>query len=268
MVRYALALRKRPVAALRSPTVVARGLGEQASRCRASRSSATTNGYRQRGSEWQTVISVERFLEIRPWVYHLTAGENRPGIRTTRQLLPAAAFLVHRSTATVRERRADSISIATPQGMVLIRDQAPLHPGHIELQRGFSLEDLIELLNRHVFFWPGTAAGPSRYGQNHFGRYADSAPVLLRFPTHHLFDRYPDAVRFCRYNSGAPRTSYRRRSPRGPDLFLPPARFSGTPSKVVEVAVPMAVELPEATEQATHPAGPWTPFTRHIPRSP
>jgi hypothetical protein len=193
-------------------------------------------------------------------MYHLTAAENLPGILATHRLCSAAALPAH-ATGTVRHPRPESVSVPTPWGTALIRDQRPLHPRHLELQPGFSFEDLIGLLNRHVFFWPGTDAKPSRYGRNHFARYASSAPVFLRFPTGCLFERYPDAIRFCRYNSGAPRTVRGRKSPRGPDLFLPPERFSGKPSDVVEVAIPTDVELPHETQRATTPGGPWVPFT-------
>lgn len=205
------------------------------------------------------VVSLDAFLKSRPWMYHLTARENLPGILATHRLCSAAVLLAH-ATVTVRHRRPESVPVPTPWGTVLIRDQKPLHPGHLKLQPGFSFEDLIELLNRHVFFWPGTDAGPSRYGRTHFARYASSAPVFLRLPTRRLFERYPDAVRLCRYNSGAPRTVRGQKSPRGPDLFLPPERFSGNPSAVVEVAIPTDVELPDGTQRATTPSGPWAPF--------
>lgn len=206
-------------------------------------------------------MNLERFLHWRPWLYHLTARENLPSILKNLRLFPAAELMARQPTIAVRQRRPASIQVSTPQGTVLIRDQEPLQRGHIQFQPGFSFEDLIELLNRHVFLWPGTDKGPSDYGRNHFGRYSDTNPVLLRLPTIHLFERYPGAVRCCRYNSGAPRTTRGEKSPRGADLFLPPEQFPGTPSEVVEVALPTAVELPRITQRATHPDGPWSPLT-------
>jgi hypothetical protein len=142
--------------------------------------------------------------------------------------------------------------------LILLRDQAPLHRGNLILPSGFSFEDLVEHLNRRIFFWSGTARGPNSYGVRHFERYKQEHPVLLRIGFRSLLLANPRAEPlFCKYNSGAPRCSYGRKSPRGPHTFLPAAVFSGTPGQVVEVTFCSEIELPTDTELGRQPTGPW-----------
>ena len=143
----------------------------------------------------------------------------------------------------------------------IVRDQAPLHAGHIEFAPGFSYDDLVALLNGLVFFWPGNDAGPIREGQNHFKRYAAEQPVILRIRTEDLIASAGwGRVRGCKYNSGAPRTTNGRRSPRGPDTFFPLGGFNGTRSSVKEIVVEGGVDLPSLVEIATQPSGPFNSF--------
>jgi hypothetical protein len=136
----------------------------------------------------------------------------------------------------------------------VIRDQAPLHEGNIRLADGFTFADLVELLNRHVFFWNGTDAGASDFGQRYYNRYRAEQPAMIRLPTSALLHSEP---LFCGYNSGAPRCSGGQRSPRGPDLFLPAEGFPRTLKHVVEVVVPRRVTLPHAAEWRTGPDSDW-----------
>jgi hypothetical protein len=130
-----------------------------------------------------------------------------------------------------------------------VRDQDPLREGNCGLPAGFEFEDLIGLLNEHVFFWPGTAEGPIPAGRNHFGRYAEEVGAhVLRVRTSSMFAANPRPL-FCRYNSGAPRCNPRvGRSPRGRDTFVSAELFNGGPSNVVECVFRGAVSLPEDVE--------------------
>ena len=142
--------------------------------------------------------------------------------------------------------------------MILVRDQAPLHSGNLELPNGFSFADFIESINRNVFFWPGTEAGPISYGLRHFERYRQERPVLLRVDYQSLILSNPAAIPlFCKYNSGAPRCSNGKKSPRGLNTFLSAVAFNGTPSQVVEVTFRSAIKLPAGTKIGRHPNGPW-----------
>jgi hypothetical protein len=63
---------------------------------------------------------------------------------------------------------------------------------------------------------------------------------------------------FTKYNSGSPRYSGGRPSPRGPDTFLPAEQCTFPSSKVVEVTFAESVMLPDDSELSNHPSGPWS----------
>jgi len=158
----------------------------------------------------------------------------------------------------LRNRRPDPVQVHIGDIVVSLRDQGPLYKGHARFPKGYSFEDLVESLNRRIFFWPGTAAGPISYGMRHFGTYRKEKPVFLRVDLQALLIANPTATpRYCKYNSGSPRCSNGVKSPRGPDTFLLAAEFDGTPSSVVEVTFDTAIVLPPNTECGNHPGGPW-----------
>lgn len=141
---------------------------------------------------------------------------------------------------------------------IWLRDQAPLHAGNAQLPCGFAFGQLVEMLNKRVFFWPGTTKGPIGYGLRHFSRYQREKPVLLRVDFAALIAKNSRAVPlFCRYNSGAPRCSYGKKSPRDKSTFVPAEQFHGSPSVVVEVTFSSDVVLPEDVRFAYDPSGPW-----------
>ncbi len=190
----------------------------------------------------------EKFISLRPALYHLTARSNLARIQRERRLYPAAdLFKTARRNELSRKRRKGSLTLPIESERVLIRDQDPLHEGNCGLAPGFSFEDLVALLNRQVYFWPGDATKPISYGMNHFGRYAkaNEDAVVLVFPTRAVIDANPDAPpRCCQYNSGSPRCVNGRKSPRGPDLFVPMPSFALTPGRVVELTYDAPVDLP------------------------
>ncbi len=194
-------------------------------------------------------LAIEKFIELRPWLDHLTARKNLPLLRARPRLYPAQQLIDEASEPGHGRRR---VSVELKRTGVVIRDQFPLHPAHVDLAPGFTMEDLMDLLNTHVYFWPGTDVGPSSHGQRHQSRYRDEKPALLRVPTAALVrsDALPEPL-FCYYNSDAPRTTRGRRSPRGPDLFRSAHDFHRTASRVVEVVFAGAVPLPPDTEEQT-----------------
>ena len=48
----------------------------------------------------------------------------------------------------------------------------------MRVPNGFVFEDLVEILNGRVFFWPGAVGGPISYGVRHFERYQNEKPVI------------------------------------------------------------------------------------------
>jgi hypothetical protein len=171
-----------------------------------------------------------------------------------------AALLMERAGRgeLVRSRRREHQRITVENIVILVRDQAPLHRGNLELLGGYAYEDLIENINRRIFFWPGTAAGPISYGVRHFERYREEAPVILRINLESLIRVNPDAEpKFCKYNSGSPRCSNGEKSPRGPNTFVAAATFPGNPSSVVEVTFETSLIVPTDAKVGDHPNGPW-----------
>lgn len=207
-------------------------------------------------------MDLSEFSSLRPLLFHLTAAENLDRIRADSKLLSAATLLLsaHRGDL-LSERRREHVAIMTRGARVHIRDQRPLHSGAIEFQSGWDLARLVAELNQHVFFWPGSLRGPVESGRNHFSRYQSEGPVILRAPTWSLLGANARRVPlFACVNSGAPRCSRGRRSPRGESTFCDALTFSRTASSVVEVVFRDSVAVPRGTEVASSPHGPWRPL--------
>ena len=200
-------------------------------------------------------FTLPQLLRCRPHLLHLTAASNLPSITRTRQLRCANAFLSGAGLATrSSERRLEHLTIPASEGDALLRDQKPLIEGAIAFEKGWDLARFIQYVNQHVFFWPCRPSGPMDPGMNHFERYRSESPVLLRVPTASIDTTN---LRFSRYNSGAPRCSGGKYSPRGGNTYLPAVDFEGTASEVVEVVVVGACALPRDAEVSDNPAGPW-----------
>jgi hypothetical protein len=210
-------------------------------------------------------FTLEAFSTLRPYLYHLTSRENVARILATRKLESARRLIeLAGQPAILRARRRDHVRLhlpARPAEEVLIRDQAPLHAGNMTLEGGWTFDRFLESLNSRVFFWPGNAATPISYGKRHFQRYEHERPVILQIPTaDFLVANAGSVLEFCRYNSGSPRCSYGKGSPRGPQTFVPAdaALFRG--SEVVEVTAVDQAQLPATSAFATGHLGGWKPL--------
>jgi hypothetical protein len=161
----------------------------------------------------------------------------------------------------LRCKRPQSEIVIIQNSAVSMRDQKPLHRGNISFDRGWNFEDVIQMLNERVFFWPGTEGGPISYGLRHFERYAGEKPVILRILSQDMFDKNEDQEpQFCPYNSGSPRCSNGLGSPRGPKTFVTCEVAEFTASKVVEVTYVLKALLPRKVEISDCPQGPWRPL--------
>lgn len=204
-------------------------------------------------------ISLDRFLELRPFLYHLTSSANAERVLRTRRIESAAALLrAANRVDLISVRRREHVQVRVGDETIAIRDQAPLHEGNLALERGWTLPHFVALLNSRVFFWPGTLAGPIAYGVRHYARYAGERPTILRVATGDLF-AVNSAVppEFCRYNSGSPRCSNGSKSPRNSKTFVRGMDADFRCAQVVEVTFSGGVHLPERVEGATAPTGPW-----------
>jgi hypothetical protein len=203
-------------------------------------------------------FALPQLLRYRPYLYHLTASKNLQSIASTLRLRCASALLAEAGlTKQSAVKREEHMSVSTNIGIVLIRDQSPLIEGAIEFEDNWDLKRFVEHVNQHVFFWPGNSIGPINPGLNHFERYRSESPAILRFATEQAVNAN---FKFSRYNSGAPRCSGGRYSPRGSRTYLPAHEFPGTASEVVEVVATGDCALPICVEVSSNPLGPWRPL--------
>ena len=203
----------------------------------------------------------EQFAVARPYLYHLTFRANLPRIRATRTLETAAhAFVAAGRADLLRSRRPKHVELRLPDGTRLyVRDQAPLHEKNVEFTDGWTFADLVEHLNHRVYFWPGTDRGPIDYGQRHFERYRSEQPIIIRTSFTSICHANPDrAPLFCAFNSGSPRFSAGRASPRGPTTFAPADVFPKGPGEVIEVTFDAAVRLPPNADVMDTSEGEWS----------
>lgn len=132
---------------------------------------------------------------------------------------------------------------------VIVRNQVPLNPSYLEFVNGWSFADYLVELNSRVFFWPGDWGRPNGYGRRHLASRFNASSVLLRTRLQEVLAGNPGKVLFLsRFNTGAPRLYFGRRSPRGPDTFISAADWPYTPSRVAEASFTGSVKLPASTE--------------------
>lgn len=163
-----------------------------------------------------------------------------------------------KKTEFMRIPRRGHKEVRFEERVIILRDQDYLHNGHTKLTGGFSFADHVANVNRRIFFWPGTDDGPIVNGVNHFKRYKKEHPAIIRVALRSLLQANPLATPyFCKFNSGSPRTVNGRKSPRGPDTFLPSDAFDASPSKAVEVTFCTQIIIPRDTEVGHRPTGPW-----------
>jgi hypothetical protein len=94
-------------------------------------------------------------------------------------------------------------------------------------------------------------------GLNHYERYRAECPAIFAFGYKHAD---PNSLRFSLYNSGAPRCSGGRYSPRGSRTYLPSNEFSGTALQVVEVVATGEFVLPTNVEMSLDLGRKWKPL--------
>jgi hypothetical protein len=205
-------------------------------------------------------FSLSQFAASRPHLFHLTSRRNIESLKETLELAPALhLFGEARTTQWMSTKRPEHVEIKIGKRKIDVRDQRPLHKGNMALLDGWTFEQFIEHINSRVFFWPGGIGGsPIDYGRRHFARYAAESPALLRTSTADVFsgNKYL-SPEFCRYNSGSPRWTRGRASPRGRNTFVTCEDAHFRAAEVVEVTFPGVVRLPQSCQIAYSPDGPW-----------
>lgn len=204
-------------------------------------------------------MTLDQLLTLQPYLYHLTAAENARSILARGEILSARAILAAAGhVELLRDRRTKDTVIKVAEASFRLRDQRPLQLGSIQLERGTSFEEFVEILNSLVFFWPGGVDGPIEMARNHFERYMHESPAMLRVRLDDLVQANPSVepkVSAC--NSGAPRCNpVTGKGVRGPNTFVTLDRFQGSAGVVREVVFADRVVLP-AVEVGTLRAGRW-----------
>jgi hypothetical protein len=161
----------------------------------------------------------------------------------------------------LRHRRGEPLPIDVHGERVILCDQAPLYEGNAQFANGWSFADFVQHLNQHVFFWSGWERAPVPHGFRHFQRYQFDQPIVIRATFQSVRNKNSAAEPlFCKYNSGSPRWSNGRPSPRGPETFSTAPTSCFNPGEVVEVVFRSSVTLPNSTECANSVFGPWRPL--------
>jgi hypothetical protein len=204
-------------------------------------------------------MDIQKFVFLRPYLYHLTDKRNLVSIfrdnilRSTVNLVSSVGL--HDADIFLHTRRVGHKDISNTNRIVILRDQDPLFEkiASKNLESGVTFGDFVHILNSRVFFWAKESdlAG-------HYKRYENQKeyPVILRLSTSELFDSNDHNPKFCRLNSGAPRcSSYYKEGapPRGHNTFLYAEDYQGTPSSVREVTFENYCKLPSEIYISSHP---------------
>jgi hypothetical protein len=195
-----------------------------------------------------TILDLHAYSALRPMLYHVTSELNLASIQHTRVLCSSAMLTSDRCHTA---RSADE-RVKRDQPVIMLRDQLALRPGQVDLTGGWQWQDLVAALNGRVFFWPGDHDCPNRYGRKFLDTYCKRGQrsMVLRFGFWELIQANLDTpAYFCRFNSGAPRISGGRRSPRGPDTFLTADEWCDPPSRAAEVYFVRMVTLSRSTSE-------------------
>jgi hypothetical protein len=214
---------------------------------------------KRRGTGIGMPFDIESFARCSPFVFHLTYAPNLARIRRIRKLESAATLLrAAGKEDLIRTQREAILPLYLDGDSITLREQL-LNWNHIQLDGGWVLDDLVEHLNQQVFFGRSKQDGSLLNGDEHLKGYATPNPLFLRIPFSALVNCNRDrGPAFCKYNSGAARTTKRRPSPRGPDLFLTCENATFGIGDVKEVVFKEVVLLPETTELCVGSwDGPW-----------
>lgn len=211
-------------------------------------------------------VNLNNLIETTPYLLHLTYEPPLVRIRRMNRLESAARLMeLGGQLHLLRQRRDKMLSFRIGDDEITLTDQRPLNEKNIKFLDGWVLEDLVEAVNRRVFFWRGNDNGLLKDDQGQFGRYKREGKklVFLRTPfvdaVEHNADCGPE---FCMHNSGGARQHPKTgKSPRGPSTFVSAENASFTIKDVREVAFTDRFVLPNSTEICFGGwSGPWQTF--------
>jgi hypothetical protein len=204
-------------------------------------------------------MDINKFIELRPHLYHLTDERNINPILQSRTLNSAAVLAklggVPNLSEFLRTRRRGHFPIENGSFLAILRDQDPLFEKIVtkNLEGGWTFGDFVYSLNSRVFFWP-----TEKDLKTHYKRYENQNeyPKIIRVATEDLFAINKTEAQFCRLNSGAPRCSSHYKEgapPRGPKTFLVASEYPDSPSSIREVTFIKSCILPDNIWISNHP---------------
>ena len=182
-------------------------------------------------------MNLEKFIEQRPYLYHLTNIQNAENILAEKKLYSTNSIIElsgDNPDNLNKRRRTDHTEVKVGEKSFFLRDQRPISELALAkcLTDNWKVPDFIYHLNDRVFMWPTI----DRLWR-HFNRYEHENPIIFRFPTKEIIETNPH-VKFCRLNSGATRAnSYLggKAPERGQHTFLTAENFERSIREVAEV---------------------------------
>lgn len=207
-------------------------------------------------------FNLSDLTDLSPFLYHVTYKKSLERIKRLQSLESAAKLMIAGGkTEWLRKRRDSLISFYIGSDRIILTDQKPINENNIEFQGGWCLPDLIEAINRRVFFWRGPESGLLYSNKGHFGKYQNEGHELVFIRASFVEVNELNAVNgpeVCKYNSGAARQNQGNRIPRGPDTFIKSEQSSFMRRDVQEVVFQDHVKLPEKTQICDGSwSGPW-----------
>ena len=168
-------------------------------------------------------ILTQRF----PQLFHMAEAGSWPSIQRHGLLSTSALLELFEVKGSKREalearHRPESVTLTHPRyGVAVVRDQKPMDDAGLErsLGGGLSPSEWYRLLNARVFFWLDR---PRLDRLLQARAYRDKRQTVLTVDTARLLAHHQARVLLSPINSGATKPYPQ---PRGPDTFLPLARY-------------------------------------------
>ena len=172
-------------------------------------------------------IRPEAFAERFPRLFHMAEAGSWPsiqrhGLLSTSALLELFEVRGEQRVALEARHRPESVTLHHPRhGTAVVRDQKPMDDGGLlrSLSGGLTPTDWYQFLNARVFFWVSHERLTKLL---HARAYRGRRQTVLTVDTARLLARHEAHVLLSPINSGATKPFP---APRGPDTFLPMARY-------------------------------------------
>ncbi|WP_144059840.1 DUF7002 family protein [Rhodopirellula sallentina] len=125
-------------------------------------------------------IDFTKLIDRTPFLFHLTYLPSLERIRRTMTLESAARLLdLGNKQEWLRKRREDMLRFNIGNDKIVLTDQRPLTAGNVDFRDGWEVGDLVEFVNRRVFFWRGDHTGLLCKDRGHFGTYNERGKQLV-----------------------------------------------------------------------------------------